>query len=65
MPVPLKHRAGFERHAAPGAVQFQLDAARRRLALVQTEVAWLTALLEKRTAEKAAGTWPYTDEVSP
>ena len=64
MPVLPKNRAKFERYAAPEAVQFQLDDARRRLASVQTEVAWMTELLAKRTAEKAAGTWPYTDEVS-
>lgn len=46
--------------ASPEAIHAWLIKARRNLYAAQAEVEWLEALLERRMAERAAGTWPVS-----
>lgn len=48
----------FERTASPEAIVAMLEKERTTVARMQRRIAWLENLLERRTAEKAAGIWP-------
>lgn len=50
----------FQDCAGLPAIEYQLKLERRYLADRQRRVAWLEELLERRTAQIAAGTWPGT-----
>lgn len=54
----------FEASASPEVVAVHLDAERRAAAASAAafarRIAWLAELLDRRTAEKTAGTWPAT-----
>ncbi|NUH35294.1 hypothetical protein HUF15_00670 [Streptomyces samsunensis] len=52
----------FDTHASPGAVQIELRKARAEARRAARRVAWLEELLERRTAEREAGTWPAPAE---
>ena len=63
-PRPKTYEPGFERHAAPEAIKAHIDQARKKLEQVQHELGWLEGFFLRRSAEKAAGTWPYSDKVN-
>jgi hypothetical protein len=48
----------FERTASPEAIVAMLEKERMTIARMQRRITWLENLLKRRTAEKAAGTWP-------
>lgn len=50
--------ARFAEHASPEAIQAQLPKARAAARQAQRRVTWLEELLDRRTTELAAGTWP-------
>lgn len=52
----------FEQTASPEAIVAMLEKERTTVARMQHRIAWLENLLERRTAEKAAGTWPSQAE---
>lgn len=51
-------RERYAAHAAPESIAAYLARARRAQRVAEREVEWLSALLERRTAERDAGTWP-------
>lgn len=57
-----RYKANFAEHASPEAVEVYLSTARADRAKLDRHIAWLEALLERRTAEKAAGEWPAQAE---
>lgn len=60
--VAAKDRARVEEHASPEALAAYLSDARTEQRALGRYIEWLEALLERRTAEKAAGTWPVVDK---
>jgi hypothetical protein len=60
--VAAKDRARVEEHASPEALAAMLAEARAEQRALGRYVEWVEALLERRTAEKAAGTWPAIDQ---
>lgn len=52
----------FDANAHPDAIRLQIPKARAAARKAQRRVAWLEELLERRTAEITAGTWPPTAE---
>lgn len=63
--VTPKYWAGFAENAAPEAISVYLAAAQKERSSLDRYIAKLETLLDRRTAEKAAGTWPATAEESP
>jgi hypothetical protein len=59
-PTP-NDRAAMEQHASPAALADGLEVARAERRRLDRHIAWLEQLHTRRTAEKAAGTWPPTD----
>jgi len=57
--VQPSSRASFEANASPEAIEALLKDARAEQRRVERVSDWLAQLLYQRTAEKAAGTWPY------
>ena len=60
--VSPKHWAGFAENASPEAITEYLKTARADQRRADRYTAKLEALLQRRTAEQAAGTWPTTKE---
>lgn len=56
--TPTSITALFRDNAAPEAINARLEKARGRLKQWERHVRALESLLETRTVEKAAGTWP-------
>lgn len=56
--VAPKYWASFAENAAPEAIAVYLTAANTERRSLDRYIAKLEVLLERRTAEKAAGTWP-------
>lgn len=60
--VTPKYWASFAENAAPEAITAYLAAANTERRSLDRYIAKLEALLERRTDEKAAGTWPTVSE---
>lgn len=60
--ITPKYWATFADHASPEAISAHLAGAIAERSSTDRYIAKLGALLERRTAEKAAGTWPTTEE---
>lgn len=60
--VTAKYWAGFAENAAPEAIAVYLASAHAERRTLDRYIGKLENLLELRTAEKAAGTWPTTDK---
>jgi hypothetical protein len=58
--VTTKHWAGFAENASPEAIEIHLRWAQTERRSIDRYITKLETLLERRTAEKAAGTWPAT-----
>lgn len=51
-------RGNFAQHAAPEAIEHQLQLAKAARRAAQRDIEWLAELAGRRAAEIAAGTWP-------
>lgn len=56
-----RRNGDFEAHASPEAINAMLMRERETAKRISRRVEWLEGLLARRTAEKAAGTWPPTE----
>lgn len=63
--VAPKYWAGFAEHAAPEAISAYLASATAERRSLDRYIVKLQDLLERRTAEQAAGTWLTTDKEQP
>lgn len=50
----------YEAHASPESIAVYLHREQEAAKRIARRIAWLEQLLERRLAEKAAGTWPAT-----
>jgi hypothetical protein len=60
--VAAKDRARVEEHASSEAITAMLAEARAEQRALGRYIEWIEALQVRRTAEKAAGTWPAIDQ---
>lgn len=60
--MPRRNDDLYAAHASPESIQIQLKKTRAEGRRIERRITWLEALLERRTAERAAGAWPTPAE---
>ena len=63
--MSVTDRGRFAKHAAPEAIQSQLDQAYAAQLTAARDIKWLTELLLARMAQVRAGEWPAGDPDTP